>query len=92
MKEESTLQSKIIEDLELSGWVANKAMKSNRSGWPDIEAFKNKVAVFIEAKAVGKKARPLQQYQHRRLQAQGFQVFTIDTWEQYMQIKYLHLK
>jgi len=88
---ESKLQRKIIEDLELSGWEVNKVMKSNKAGWPDLEAFRNKITVFIETKSKRKKAKPLQQYQHRKLEAQGFQVFVIDTWECYMQIKYNHL-
>jgi Holliday junction resolvase len=88
---ESEVQAKIINDLELSGWEVNKVMKSNRAGWPDVEAFKNKITVFIETKATGKKARPLQRYIHRKLESQGFQVFVIDTWEFYLQIKYQHL-
>jgi Holliday junction resolvase len=89
---ESRLQSKIINDLKLYGWEVLKMMKGNEAGWPDIFAFKNKVTVFIEAKKPGEEAKELQKYIHRRLEAQGFQVFVIDTWEQYMQIKYLHLK
>ena len=88
---ESKLQSKIIDDLKLYGWEVLKMMKGNEAGWPDIFAFKNKVTVFIEVKKQGKEAENLQQYQHRRLQAQGFQVFVIDTWEQYLEIKQ-HLK
>lgn len=85
---EAKLQAKIINDLELSGWEVNKVMKSNKAGWPDVEAFKNKVTVFIETKSLGKKAKPLQKYQHRRLEAQGFKVFVIDSWGCYLQIKY----
>jgi hypothetical protein len=88
---ESQLQSKIIKDLELSGWYVNKVMKSQKAGWPDLEAFKQSRAIFIETKTTGKTAKPLQQYQHRKLQEQGFQVFVIDTWEQYLQIKYDNL-
>jgi Holliday junction resolvase len=88
---ESKLQRKIIQDLELSGWEVNKVMKSNKAGWPDLEAFRNKITVFIETKSKGKKANPLQKYQHRKLEAQGFQVFVTDTWECYMQIKYNNL-
>jgi Holliday junction resolvase len=89
---ESILQSKIINNLELTGWEVNKVMKSNKAGWPDIEAFKNKITIFIETKSPGKAAKKLQLYQHRKLQAQGFMVFVIDTWEEYILIKYYHLK
>ncbi len=88
---ESRLQAKIINDLELSGWEVLKMMKGNKSGWPDVFAFKNKIAVFIEVKKKGEVADDLQKYVHRRLEAQGFQVFVIDTWESYLQIKYNHL-
>lgn len=84
---ESKLQRKIIQDLELSGWEVNKVMKSNKAGWPDVEAFRNKITIFIETKSEGKKAKPIQKYQHRKLRAQGFQVFVIDTWEMYLRIK-----
>lgn len=89
---ERDLQAKIIADLELYGWEVNKVIKSNKSGWPDVEAFKNKVTVFIETKTTGKGAKKLQLYRHRKLRAQGFMVFVIDTWEEYLLIKFLHLK
>lgn len=89
---ERDLQAKIIENLELSGWEVNKVIKSNKSGWPDVEAFRNKVTIFIETKTTGKEAKKLQLYRHRRLRAQGFLVFVIDTWEDYILIKHLHLK
>lgn len=81
---ESKLQSKIIKDLRLYGWEVHKVIKSSRSGWPDVEAFKNKVTIFIETKGVEKEARELQKQVHRMLEAQGFQVFVIDTWELYL--------
>lgn len=88
---ESELQSKIMKDLDLSGWETHKIMKSSKAGWPDVEAFKNKRTVFIEVKSRKKKARPLQGYRHRKLIDQGFDVFVVDTWEQYLQIKYHNL-
>jgi Holliday junction resolvase len=81
---ESKLQRKIIQDLELDGWEVNKVMKSNKAGWPDLEAFRNKITIFIETKSRGKKAKPIQEYVHRRLRAQGFSVFVIDTWDAYL--------
>lgn len=88
---EGKLQSKIINDLEISGWEVNKVMKSNKAGWPDIEAFRWKVTIFIETKSEGKKARPLQLYIHRKLIKQGFQVFVIDSWDEYLQVKFHNL-
>jgi hypothetical protein len=86
------LQSDIITDLQLHGWVVNKVIKSNNSGWPDVEAFRRKVAIFIETKRESQKAKPLQLYRHRLLKEQGFLVFTIDTWEEYLLVKHLHFK
>lgn len=90
MNQEGRLQRKIIKDLDLSGWEAHKVMKSTKSGWPDVEAFKAKRTIFIETKSKGKKAKPLQVYRHDRLRAQGFDVFVIDTWELYEEIKKIH--
>lgn len=86
MQLESKLQKKIRADLEKSGWVVHKVI-SSKPGWPDLECFCNNVALFLEVKAKGKKARPLQEYRHKILKAQGFSVFVIDTWEQYLAIK-----
>lgn len=84
---ESKLQSKVIKDLELLGWVVHKVIKSSKSGWPDIEMYKNKISMFIETKGVEKEARKLQQYRHRILRDQGFNVYVVDTWESYLQIR-----
>lgn len=43
----------------------------------------------MEIKSKGEKAEPLQLHRHQELQAHGFTIFVIDTWEQYLQIKYL---
>lgn len=86
MELESKLQKKIRTDLEKSGWLAHKVY-SSKPGWPDLEAYKNKRTIFIEAKMQGKKAKPLQKYRHKILIDQGFSVFVIDTWEQYLAIK-----
>lgn len=87
MAQESKLQTKIREDLEKSGWVVNKIILSSKKGWPDLEAFRNKVAIFIEAKAEGKKADPLQLLRHEQLNSKGFSVFVIDSWADYLSVK-----
>lgn len=80
---ESKLQRKIIQDLRKNGWVALKVIRCNISGWPDVTAYRNKKAVFIEVKDEGEEADDLQQLRHDELRAQGFEVYVIDTWEQY---------
>ena len=84
---ESKLQRKIIRHLRLHGWEVHKVMKSSRAGWPDVEAFRNLVTIFIEGKDEGEEAKKLQQYIHRLLKKQGFDVYVIDTWEQYLELK-----
>lgn len=84
---ESKLQSKIRQDLEKQGWYVLKVIRCNLSGHPDINAFRNTKAIFIEVKAKGKKAEPLQLFRHDELEKRGFQTFIIDTWEQYLQLK-----
>lgn len=87
MMKESKLQSQIIKNLDLSGWEVHKVMKSSKAGWPDIEAFKDGLTIFIETKSEGKDARPLQKFRHRKLEKQGFRVYVIDVWDQYLQLR-----
>lgn len=84
---ESKLQKKIIRDLKKSGWIPLKIVLCNLPGFNDIIALKNKQAVFIECKDEEEEAEKLQEYRHSLLRKQGFLVFVIDTWEQYLQIK-----
>jgi Holliday junction resolvase len=84
---EAKLQSKIITDLKSEGWLVNKIMLCSNQGWPDVEAYKQKRTIFIEVKSEGKKAAPLQQYRHKQLIDQGFEVYVIDTWDMYLNIK-----
>jgi Holliday junction resolvase len=88
---ESPLQKKIIKDLKKRGWIPLKVVLCNMPGFNDIIAFKAKKAFFLEVKDKGKTAEPLQIYRHDLLIKEGFQVFVIDTWEQYLQIKYANL-
>jgi hypothetical protein len=54
----------------------NKIISCNNAGWPDLECFRNKEAVFIECKKPKKIAEELQKYRHRILREQGFQVIS----------------
>ena len=87
MGQESLLQARILDDLVSMGWVVHKVVLSSKDGWTDIEAFRNKIAIFIECKAPGKKARPLQEYRHDQLRGQGFDVLVIDSWPLYQKLK-----
>lgn len=53
------------------------------SGWPDLEIFPGKGRIFfIECKAPGKKADPLQEHIHKTLREAGYKVFVVDDKEQ----------
>jgi len=88
---ESTLQRKVIKDLRSSGWYVVKIVMSNTAGIPDTWIGKESKCFWIEFKAKGKKVEPLQAHRHTELIQHGFAVFVIDTWEQYLQIKYHNL-
>jgi Holliday junction resolvase len=87
MAKESALQKKIRVDLEKSGWFVLKVTICNKPGFPDLTLMRQGAILFLEIKSVGKKAEPLQLHRHEELQKQGFKVFVIDTWEQYLQVK-----
>ena len=69
---ESEIQSKIIKYLETLGWLVVKIIQTNKNGWPDLQAHKNGITVFIEVKSEKGKASELQIYRMKKLQEQGF--------------------
>jgi hypothetical protein len=49
------------------------------AGWPDLEIYPGNGGVFfIECKAPGKKADPLQQHVHSQLRTRGYLVYVVD--------------
>jgi hypothetical protein len=59
---------------------AYKWISPGNNGVPDrIVLFPGGSVAFIELKAPGKKATPLQLVQHKRLENLGFEVFVIDS-------------
>lgn len=74
---ESTIQKKIISKLKKNGWYVNKVILCNNPGHPDIEAYKDNRAIFIEVKQPGCKPTELQLYRHRELRKQGFEVYVM---------------
>lgn len=75
---ESIIQKKVRLQYEADGWLVVKIIQTTKNGWPDLQCHKNSVTVFIETKATGKTASPLQRYRHQLLRKQGFIVLTID--------------
>lgn len=84
---ESKVQEKIINHLQKNGWFVIKIIRCNHPGFNDCEALKNGRAVFIEVKQKDKIAEPLQVFRHEQLQAQGFEAYTVDSFEEYLELK-----
>lgn len=91
MPQESKLQTRIRKDLEQTHYVL-KISLCNKPGFPDLLVHVGDEKVkYIEVKSKGKKPEPLQLHRHKELQDRGYQVFVIDTWECYLQIKFSNL-
>lgn len=75
---ESTIQKKIRLRFETRGYLVVRIIQTTKNGWPDLQCHLNGQTVFIETKATGKTAKPLQLYRHKQLREKGFTVHTID--------------
>jgi len=74
---ESVIQSKVIKYLESLDWYVVKIIQTNKNGWPDLQAHKNGVTIFIEVKSENGKVSELQKYRHKQLTDAGFKVLLI---------------
>lgn len=74
---ESVIQSKIIKHLESIGYYVVKIIQTNKNGWPDLQAHKNGVTIFIEVKSQNGIVSDLQKYRHKQLTDAGFKVLVI---------------
>lgn len=79
---ESIIQKKIRLQYEADGWLVVKIIQTTKNGWPDLQCHKACMTVFIETKATGKTASPLQKYRHKQLREKGFIVLTKDNYDQ----------
>jgi hypothetical protein len=79
---ESIIQKKIRLQYEADGWLVVKIIQTTKNGWPDLQLHKNNTTIFIETKATGKTASPLQRYRHKQLREKGFTVLTKDNYDQ----------
>jgi len=87
MASEAKLQSRIHKHLKTKGWLPNKIMICSVNGWPDTLAIKKGRVVFIEHKAKSKKLKPLQVYVHEVMKLHGAEVYMVDSWESFMELK-----
>ena len=86
MAKEQDLQRKIIAFLEGEGWIVVKTITLSKAGFPDVFAFKNKEAIFVEVKAPKGVCSEIQKYRIKQLQAEGFRasfIFSIDEFMEF---------
>jgi Holliday junction resolvase len=79
---ESVIQSQVIKYLEKIGWYVVKIIQTNKNGWPDLQAHKDGVTIFVEVKSEKGKVSQLQQYRHKQLSDAGFKVLVIYSLKQ----------
>lgn len=78
MREKSTEQ-KLASAVKGMGGIAPKFTSPGFDGMPDrIVLLPGGRMAFVEAKAPGKKPRPLQEARHRLLRGLGFRVYVLD--------------
>lgn len=79
---ESTLERRLVREVERGGGIAPKWVSPGTAGVPDrIVVLPEGRVVFVELKAPGKRPRPLQEWWAERLQDRGHQVYVIDSVE-----------
>lgn len=82
MMAESEVQSKILNYLKFLGVYTIKTVTTNKGGVPDIIGCYRGYFIAIEVKDKGKKAKPLQLYQMKKIrEAQGI-AFEVDNYEE----------
>jgi len=71
----SKLQNKTIDLLKSQGWKVLNIVRLGESGYPDLLALKDGIAIFIECKEANDTLKPLQQFRINELQKIGFKAF-----------------
>ena len=76
---EKTIEEKLVKKAKERGGVALKFVSPGFDGMPDrIVILPDGHVGFVEVKAPGKKARPLQLARHSLLMRLGFKVYALD--------------
>lgn len=83
---ESEIQSFIIKLLESKGWLVVKIIQTSKNGWPDLQAIKNGITIYIECKRQGEHPAKLQVFRHEQIEKAGAKVFIIDSKENAIEI------
>jgi len=80
---ESTIENYFVKKVKELGGMAIKLISPNFAGLPDrLVLLPHGKVLFVELKATGKKARPLQIAVHRKLEKLDFDVYVIDSIEE----------
>lgn len=80
---EKQVEQKLVKAVREAGGLCPKLVSPGMDGMPDRLVLMGDGHIgFVEVKAPGKKARPLQLARHRQLRTLGFQVFVLDDPEQ----------
>lgn len=83
---ESTIENFLVSQVKKMGGLAIKLNSMSMAGLPDrMVLLPHERVFFIELKAPGKKARPLQIATHKILRNLGFKVCVIDTKEKVLE-------
>ena len=78
---EREIERRLFSKVKTQGGLACKFVSPGMRGMPDrVVLYKTKVA-FVELKAPGEVPEPLQSKRRRQLEAQGFDVYTLDSLE-----------
>ena len=77
---EKTIEQKLVKAVKATGGICPKFVSPGMDGMPDhLILLPGGLIAFIEVKAPGKKARPLQLHRHDQLRKLGFRVFVLDS-------------
>ncbi len=80
---EKAIEQKLIKAVKAMGGIAPKFTSPGFDGMPDrLVLIPYGRIAFVEVKAPGEKARPLQLARHRLLRGLGFKVYVLDNEEQ----------
>lgn len=83
---ECTLEAQCVKHAEKSGWFVRKLKWVGRRDAPDRLFAKDGTVLFVEFKQKGKKARPGQAIEHRRMRNAGLDVCIVDNFEEFEEV------
>jgi len=79
---EKQIEARLKREVEKAGGLALKFISTGTGGVPDrIVLLPGKVVVFVELKVPGKKLSPLQLKRKKQLEALGFAVYVLDSYQ-----------